>query len=117
MAPFDSKIGGGVKYQEESNEEETNDHEMDADRIIDDDVPQAFSHWSYQYTYGDLLICDLQGELKTDYFCLTDPAINSKTKGLYGLTDRGKCGQKRFFQGHQCNPLCRMLRLRTPTIY
>jgi hypothetical protein len=81
--------------------------------IIDDDVPQAFSHWTYQYTQGSSLVCDLQGVLSSS-FQLTDPAIHSK-KRKFGLTDHGPAGQDKFFRTHECNPLCRALGLRMPS--
>ena len=34
--------------------------------ILDEDVPQAFSHWSYVYTKRELLVCDLQGVHEKD---------------------------------------------------
>ena len=85
--------------------------QLEAARIIDDDIPQAFSHWSYQYTKGEMLICDLQGTLGKDFY-LTDPAINSSKRGRFGSTDLGKLGQKTFFDSHVCNSLCHVLRLR-----
>ena len=81
------------------------------DQIIDEDVPQAFSHWTYQYTYGEKLVCDLQGVL-TNRFELTDPAIHSKRGRVFGLTDKGRKGMRAFFETHKCNPLCKALRLK-----
>lgn len=88
--------------------------QLDVDRIIDDDIPQAFSHWSYNYTYGELLICDLQGVLGKN-FVLTDPAINSWKRGVHGDTDLGVKGQTEFFKTHKCNPVCRILHLKRVT--
>lgn len=81
------------------------------DQIIDEDVPQAFSHWTYQYTRREKLVCDLQGVL-TSRFELTDPAIHSKEGKRFGLTDKGKKGMRDFFETHKCNPLCKALRLK-----
>lgn len=110
----------------ECNEESSDDDdELEADlivsaddgniknRIIDDDVPQAFSHWTYQYTHGDNLVCDLQGVM-SDEFELTDPTIHSSKGLVFGRTDHRCNGMKLFFSTHQCNPLCDALRLRTP---
>jgi hypothetical protein len=82
-------------------------------RIIDEDVPQAFSHWTFTYTQGNYLVCDLQGVLGTS-FHLTDPAIHSWTSRSthFGDTDRGREGMKAFFRTHVCNPLCKALRLK-----
>ena len=81
-------------------------------QIIDDDIPQAFSHWSYQYTQTSCLVCDLQGVIGKKSFSFTDPAIHSSKNGTYGLTDHGKNGQRHFFETHECNPLCKQLGLR-----
>eukprot|EP00942_MAST-04A_sp_MAST-4A-sp1_P000797 g797.t1 len=83
--------------------------------ILDDDVPQAFSHWTYAHTKGDFLVCDLQGVKGTKDFQFTDPAIHSKKK-KYGATDHGKKGQRRFFKTHKCNPLCLALNLEMPIL-
>jgi hypothetical protein len=84
--------------------------------IIDDDVPQAFSHWTYQYTHGDLLVCDLQGVQGASSFQMTDPAIHSRRARVrFGQTDHSARGQRAFFATHRCNALCRFLNLRTPT--
>ena len=116
MIPIDTNANVGVRYQEDKEESIQNISQVEVNRIIDDDIPQAFSHWSYNYTKGELLVCDLQGELRQD-FCLTDPAISSSRQRMYGDTDLGKVGQKRFFETHQCNPLCRILHLKMPTFY
>ena len=81
------------------------------DQIIDEDVPQAFSHWTYQYTHAEKLVCDLQGVL-TNRFELTDPAIHSKEGKRFGLTDKGRKGMRDFFETHKCNPLCKALSLK-----
>eukprot|EP00122_Pirum_gemmata_P013915 Pgem_evm1s12962 len=45
--------------------------------VLDCDVPQAFSHWSHEYTKHNLLICDLQGvfdkEVEQPVYQMTDP--------------------------------------------
>ena len=108
-------IDGG---DEEENEDQGELGPVDlskATRIIDDDVPQAFSHWSWQYTQGNSLVCDLQGVLGKECFQLTDPAIHSR-KRRYGSTDHGRKGHQLFFSTHKCNPLCHVLRLRHPGI-
>jgi hypothetical protein len=86
-------------------------HNADISRIIDDDIPQAFSHFSYQYTHQEYVICDLQGELGEKWFYLTDPAIHSEER-QFGPTDHGRKGQEKFFRTHKCNELCRALGLR-----
>lgn len=77
--------------------------------IIDDDVPQAFSHYTSVYTKREKLVCDIQGVLSTStppVFELTDPAIHSTTKQKYGKTDHGHAGRDAFFRSHKCNALC-----------
>ena len=64
------------------------------------DVAQAFSHFTYQYTHGKLLVCDIQGH--NDIY--TDPQIHSlsRTGGqikesdklVYGKGDASKMGKK-----------------------
>lgn len=116
MKPIDTNANVGVRYQEGKEERIQTISQIEVNRIIDDDIPQAFSHWSYNYTKGELLVCDLQGELRKD-FCLTDPAISSSRQRMYVDTDLGKVGQKQFFESHECNPLCRILHLKMPTFY
>jgi hypothetical protein len=81
------------------------------DSILDDDIPQAFSHYSYVYSKHDRLVCDIQGVLHHNppLFELTDPAIHSEEKGQFGKTDFGGKGMQEFFKTHECNPLCKVL--------
>eukprot|EP00501_MAST-03F_sp_TOSAG23-6_P002682 GSMAST32.ASY1.ANO1.2829.1 assembled CDS len=73
---------------------------------------EAFAHYSYHISDGELLICDLQGRYRKDTrkasrcrFELTDPAICSRDR-LYGPTDLGEKGIDSFFANHQCNQFC-----------
>ena len=74
----------------------------------------AFSHWTYQATNEYLLISDLQGfNLNKDTFLLTDPAIIcADTPKRFGPTNLGQRGVKAFFSRHQCNDICRSLKLK-----
>jgi hypothetical protein len=79
-------------------------------------VPQCFSHFSYCYSKGRYLICDLQGIWnRQDGFTLTDPALHSNSnilvdkKHKYSATDHKFTGIKNFFKTHTCNKLCTLL--------
>ncbi|ETV75399.1 hypothetical protein H257_10250 [Aphanomyces astaci] len=86
--------------------------------IAVEDVPQAFSHFTYFKSRRKALVCDLQGVLNTKStppeFHLTDPVIHHRGHGKvrkYGRTDHGIGGMHRFFQTHECNRLCELLNL------
>lgn len=73
---------------------------------------EAFSHFSYHRTGGQLVVCDLQGRYRHDSFnsrrCrfeLTDAAICSRQR-RYGPTDLGEKGIETFFANHECNRFC-----------
>mmetsp|Transcript_41107 Transcript_41107/g.64211 ORF Transcript_41107/g.64211 Transcript_41107/m.64211 type:complete len:150 (+) Transcript_41107:617-1066(+) len=70
-------------------------------------TPQAFSHYTYEASGHDLLICDIQGV--GNYF--TDPQIHSKDGKGFGLGNCGLSGIRRFMETHQCSDLCRRLKL------
>lgn len=84
------------------------------------DVPQAFSHFTYRFSDRKLLVCDLQGVLNVartpPEFELTDPVIHHKNsiagQARYGRTDKGLKGFHDFFKTHECSDLCRMLKPR-----
>ncbi|CAL9701976.1 unnamed protein product [Knipowitschia caucasica] len=72
----------------------------------------AFSHWTYEYTRGELLVLDLQGVGEI----LTDPSvIKSGEKGSYdmifGPANLGDDAIRNFRAKHHCNSCCRKLRL------
>lgn len=73
---------------------------------------EAFSHYTYHRTGGQLIVCDLQGRYRNDTYSrdrcrfeLTDVAICSRKRN-YGPTDLGEKGIESFFAGHQCNQFC-----------
>lgn len=85
---------------------------------IDDDgewatrAMEAFSHYTYHSSRGDLLVCDLQGRYRLNRFQryrsrfeLTDPAICSRARN-YGPTDLSEKGIESFFANHECNEFC-----------
>ncbi|CAG8561476.1 9894_t:CDS:2 [Acaulospora colombiana] len=73
---------------------------------------EAFVHFSYWYTDGYLVICDLQGIENTDQFLLTDPAIHCTDPLRFGRTNLGKRGiEKCFIEKHRCNDICEKLGL------
>jgi hypothetical protein len=81
-----------------------------------EDVPQAFTHFSYVITGRKLMVCDLQGVLlqtNPPVFELTDPVIHYRSrrgrKHVFGRTDKGQRGFGEFFKTHECNDLCRLL--------
>ncbi|KAJ1475844.1 kinase-like domain-containing protein, partial [Baffinella frigidus] len=77
-----------------------------------EDVPQAFSHFTFELSGGRELVCDLQGTWNAVHgYVLTDPVIHTE-RGREGRTDKGKEGMRRFFETHTYSDLCRILSLR-----
>ena len=70
-------------------------------------TPQAFSHFTYCVTRGNLMIVDMQGvgDTYTDAVVLT-----SDGKG-YGPGNIGRHGMDLFFGSHRCNTVCMKLAL------
>jgi hypothetical protein len=73
---------------------------------------EAFSHYTYHRSGGQMIVCDLQGRYRHDRFSkkksrfeLTDPAICSRLRN-YGPTDLGEKGIESFFANHSCNAYC-----------
>ena len=117
--------GGALGALIEEDEEADSDEEEapqpgDDDEICIDDIPQAFSHFTYRYTQRKVLVCDLQGVLSSNSsdpcFEFTDPVIHFRSRrgrnNVFGRTDRGPKGVDDFFKSHTCSPLCRALNRR-----
>ena len=63
-------------------------------------ILQAYSHWTYHITNGQLIHTHVQGWERNNERILTDPAILSNTKE-YGATDLGKKGIINFMKLHE----------------
>jgi len=90
----------------------------DGERVLPTDVPQCFSHFTFDFSRGRDLLCDVQGVWNAqDGFVLTDPVIHhvsaksGRQHGRNGKTDKGLVGVLKFFETHRCNALCRHLGL------
>jgi len=79
-------------------------------------IAQAFSHFTYEYSMGVIMVTDIQGVRgKSGDIIITDPAIHSFLyKQRFGQTNHGKLGMIRFFMSHECNDYCKMLSLIHP---
>ncbi|XP_055470153.1 transient receptor potential cation channel subfamily M member 6 [Psammomys obesus] len=72
----------------------------------------AFSHWTYEYTRGELLVLDLQGVGEN----LTDPSVikpeDKQSRGMvFGPANLGEDAIRSFIAKHRCNACCGRLRL------
>ncbi|POG82151.1 kinase-like domain-containing protein [Rhizophagus irregularis DAOM 181602=DAOM 197198] len=77
------------------------------------DTLEAFAHFTYEYTEGYLVVCDLQGIELIDEFLLTDPAIHCIDPLRFGGTNFGEKGiSELFLANHRCNDICKKLKLR-----
>lgn len=70
-------------------------------------TPQAFSHYTYEASGRQILICDIQGV--GDRY--TDPQIHSHDGVGFGKGNMGERGVDRFLASHRCNAICRYLKL------
>ena len=58
-------------------------------------------------------VCDLQGVQCHSEYKLTDPVVHSVER-LFGSTDLGVVGMEMVLANHECNWICRQLRLQNP---
>ena len=127
LPPMDGgkALEGIVEASEEEEDSATDDEDEEAKvptevpiPIRPEDIPQAFSHFTYRFTKRKLLVCDLQGVLSsgtTPEFEFTDPVVHfnsNSRRNVFGRTDRGYEGIKDFFKTHKCSPLCGALNRR-----
>ena len=107
---------------EEDEEGEDEDGDEDASSTVDvnaslNELPQCFSHFSYEFSGQRSLVCDLQGVWNaTDGFVLTDPVIHYQSRRgtrrhKNGGTDKGAQGAFSFFKSHVCGDMCTRLGL------
>ena len=75
--------------------------------MLDETIP-FFMHWNWVYTKGESIISDIQGIMKSNYYELTDPAVQS-IKGEYGQADLGIYGLLAFLVRHKHNQYCKDL--------
>ena len=94
-----------------------NDGRIDTEQEAIHPVISAFSHFTYCYTQGVLMVTDLQGvaAAKSTY-TLTDPAVHTADPKEYfpDPTNRGSSGMTAFFLTHKCSAVCRALNLKRP---
>lgn len=70
--------------------------------LEDRNTPQAFSHFTYSFSEGYYLVCDIQG-ISDRY---TDPQVHSRDGKGFGKGNLGLKGIKKFFDSHECNSIC-----------
>lgn len=75
--------------------------------IDDRNTPHTFTHFTYEYTHGKLMVVDVQGV--DDMY--TDPQIHTYDARGYGKGNWGKKGMDKFFETHICNMICQYLGL------
>jgi len=68
-------------------------------------IMQTLSHFSYHYSHGKMLLCDLQGSQQGGAYVLTDPVVLSTHRG-FGPNDLGEELIENFFYHHDCNQYC-----------
>ncbi|KAH7350795.1 elongation factor-2 kinase EFK-1B isoform [Rhexocercosporidium sp. MPI-PUGE-AT-0058] len=74
-------------------------------------IAQAFSHFTFERSWGHFLVNDLQGV----GHLLTDPSIQTRDPERFNLavTNLGDAGFKFFFAVHECNSFCHKLELKS----
>jgi len=74
---------------------------------MDRKTAQAFSHFTYDASQGQILICDIQG-VQGIY---TDPQIHTVNGKGFGSGNLGHTGIRAFLLRHVCNEVCRAVGL------
>jgi len=74
------------------------------------DIAQAFTHFSYQYSRGQVVIGNLRGSENV----LRLPQVYTYNGCGYGDGNTGLIAYIKFFSSHKCNQYCRRLKLKNP---
>uniref|UniRef100_A0AC35U1B6 Alpha-type protein kinase domain-containing protein n=1 Tax=Rhabditophanes sp. KR3021 TaxID=114890 RepID=A0AC35U1B6_9BILA len=70
-------------------------------------TPNAFSHFTFERSGHQLIVVDIQGV--GDLY--TDPQIHTVCGTDYGDGNLGTKGTSLFFYSHQCNDICKLMKL------
>jgi len=76
------------------------------------ELAQAFSHFTYEKSKGQLMVCDIQGWSENKDVAptiFTDPIIITLKKEIGDRTNCGVEGMKEFFIRHKCTQVCQGL--------
>ena len=89
---------------------------IDRELSIAHDVVQTFSHFTFSFSKGLIMVTDVQGVINTESYKLTDPAIHTADdkRHLPDPTNLGVKGFAAFFATHVCNEICRKMDLKLP---
>jgi hypothetical protein len=90
---------------------------VDTELAVQHPLLQTFSHFTYSFSKGLIMVTDVQGVVETTKaYKLTDPAIHTADPKhqLPDPTNLGAKGFAAFFGTHKCNEYCRRMDLKTP---
>ncbi|CAK0879044.1 unnamed protein product [Prorocentrum cordatum] len=73
----------------------------------DSELAQAFSHFTWPFSHGRMMVTDIQGVQAT----LTDPQIHSDAR-CFGRGNVGTDGMDRFLMAHKCGETCKHLNVK-----
>ncbi|XP_037831421.1 transient receptor potential cation channel subfamily M member 6 isoform X4 [Kryptolebias marmoratus] len=80
-----------------------------------EDMLLAFSHWTYEYSWRELLLLDIQGvgeELTDPTVIMADYQSGGRNEMLFGPDNLGDAAISGFLQKHTCNFCCHRLGLK-----
>jgi hypothetical protein len=75
--------------------------------LLNIEVAIAFAHYSWVWSQGKFLICDIQGSI----MFWTDLQVLSEEPNTFGSGNIGTPNIVKFFEHHKCNALCYLLSL------